>query len=369
MNLLKFQSTNGKHVENFAASSSLFASANSVVKFNGLNYEEWSEQIRFSLGVMSLDQAILTDEEPAAITDESSELEKSRYETWERSNRLCLNLLRMSMAESIKPSMPKTQKAREFILKIKEQSQSDVADKSIVGSLMSELTTKRFDWSQTIHEHVTHMSNLASRLTSMGMEVHESFLVQFIINSLPQEYGQFQVNYNTIKDKWNIQELKAMLIQEEARLKKQKNQVASSGQVFLLQEGGTHEERLSRRKAWFDKKGIQYDPAFKGTESYLFMGNRMKARIVGIGTYRLIFDTGCFIDLENCLFVPECARNLVSVSSGKAIRKESESSEIDRGGEFYGRFTESGQCPGPFAKLLESKGICAQYTMRNLAEW
>jgi hypothetical protein len=220
MNLLKFQSTNGKHVENFAASSSLFASANSVVKFNGLNYEEWSEQIRFSLGVMSLDQAILTDEEPAAITDESSELEKSRYETWERSNRLCLNLLRMSMAESVKPFMPKTEKAREFILKIKAQSQSDVADKSIVGSLMSELTTKRFDWSQTIHEHVTHMSNLASRLTSMGMEVHESFLVQFIINSLPQEYGQFQVNYNTIKDKWNFQELKAMLIQEEARLKK-----------------------------------------------------------------------------------------------------------------------------------------------------
>uniref|UniRef100_A0A6N2K712 Integrase catalytic domain-containing protein n=1 Tax=Salix viminalis TaxID=40686 RepID=A0A6N2K712_SALVM len=555
MNLLKFQSTNGKHVENFAASSSLFASANSVVKFNGLNYEEWSEQIRFSLGVMSLDQAILTDEEPAAITDESSELEKSRYETWERSNRLCLNLLRMSMAESIKPSMPKTQKAREFILKIKEQSQSDVADKSIVGSLMSELTTKRFDWSQTIHEHVTHMSNLASRLTSMGMEVHESFLVQFIINSLPQEYGQFQVNYNTIKDKWNIQELKAMLIQEEARLKKQKNQVAlivglnKAGssfkkpsmkdkrrisqirkvvKCFFCKKEGHMKKDCPRRKAWFDKKevprntwwldsgasthvshikqGFSTIQPLKGTESYLFMGNRMKARIVGIGTYRLIFDTGCYIDLENCLFVPECARNLVSVSRfnldkcfseslfnvenqgikrsasneksallwhkrlghiskermTRLIKKEllppldfsdldvciecikgkqtkhitkkpaTRSSQLlelihtdicgpfdapswsgekyfitfiddysrygytyllhdkaesvnvlklfideverqlekkvkvvrsDRGGEFYGRFTESGQCPGPFAKLLESKGICAQYTM------
>uniref|UniRef100_A0A6N2M754 Retrovirus-related Pol polyprotein from transposon TNT 1-94 n=1 Tax=Salix viminalis TaxID=40686 RepID=A0A6N2M754_SALVM len=359
MNLLKFQSTNGKHVENFAASSSLFASANSVVKFNGLNYEEWSEQIRFSLGVMSLDQAILTDEEPAAITDESSELEKSRYETWERSNRLCLNLLRMSMAESIKPSMPKTQKAREFILKIKEQSQSDVADKSIVGSLMSELTTKRFDWSQTIHEHVTHMSNLASRLTSMGMEVHESFLVQFIINSLPQEYGQFQVNYNTIKDKWNIQELKAMLIQEEARLKKQKNQVAlivglnkadssfkkpsmkdkrkdkgifkgPESQIrkvvkcFFCKKEGHMKKDCPRRKAWFDKKGTQH--LFVCSELNLVEVPRntwclilvhllmMKARIVGIGTYRLIFDTGCYIDLENCLFVPECARNLVSVS-------------------------------------------------------
>ncbi|KAL8151243.1 LOW QUALITY PROTEIN: hypothetical protein V2J09_021051 [Rumex salicifolius] len=44
------------------------------------------------------------------------------------------------------------------------------------------------------------------------------------------------------------------------------------------------------------------------------MGNRMKARIEGIGTYRLILDTGCHVDLEECLYVPECARNLVSIS-------------------------------------------------------
>lgn len=35
----------------------------------------------------------------------------------------------------------------------------------------------------------------------------------------------------------------------------------------------------------------------------------------------------------------------------------------DRGGEYYGKYNESGQCPGPFAKFLERHGICAQYTM------
>jgi transposase InsO family protein len=35
----------------------------------------------------------------------------------------------------------------------------------------------------------------------------------------------------------------------------------------------------------------------------------------------------------------------------------------DRGGEYYGKYCESGQCPGPFAKLLEKHDICAQYTM------
>jgi len=35
----------------------------------------------------------------------------------------------------------------------------------------------------------------------------------------------------------------------------------------------------------------------------------------------------------------------------------------DRGGEYYGKYDESGQHPGPFSKFLERRGICAQYTM------
>ena len=34
-----------------------------------------------------------------------------------------------------------------------------------------------------------------------------------------------------------------------------------------------------------------------------------------------------------------------------------------RGDEYYGRYDEIGQRPGPFAKFLEKRGICAQYTM------
>jgi hypothetical protein len=35
----------------------------------------------------------------------------------------------------------------------------------------------------------------------------------------------------------------------------------------------------------------------------------------------------------------------------------------DRGGEYYGRYTEDGQAPGPFTKFLQEHGIVAQYTM------
>ncbi|KAJ1377678.1 hypothetical protein SESBI_48642 [Sesbania bispinosa] len=68
------------------------------------------------------------------------------------------------MAENVKPSMPKTENAREFMKIIKEYSQSDITDKSIVGTLMNEPTTKKFDWSQLIHDHVTGISNLEAKL-------------------------------------------------------------------------------------------------------------------------------------------------------------------------------------------------------------
>uniref|UniRef100_A0A2C9V4Z2 Uncharacterized protein n=1 Tax=Manihot esculenta TaxID=3983 RepID=A0A2C9V4Z2_MANES len=108
---------------------------------------------------------------PAAITETSTEADKSYYKAWERSNRLSLNLIKMTMAENVKPPMPKMDNAREYMLKIKEYSQSDITDKSIVGILMSELMTKKFNWLQPIHDHVTGMQNLAAMLKSMSMNI------------------------------------------------------------------------------------------------------------------------------------------------------------------------------------------------------
>ena len=83
------------------------------------------------------------------------------------------------------------------------------------------LTTMKFDGSHTMYEHVVEMKNIAARLKTMGMKVNEKFLITFILNFLPPEYSTFHVHYNTLKDKLNAHELQSMLIQEEARLKKQ----------------------------------------------------------------------------------------------------------------------------------------------------
>lgn len=51
----------------------------------------------------------------------------------------------MTMGKNIKPSMPKTDNAKKFMVKVKEYFQSDIAYKSIMGTLMNEVSTKKFD--------------------------------------------------------------------------------------------------------------------------------------------------------------------------------------------------------------------------------
>ncbi|KAL9431820.1 hypothetical protein AB3S75_026925 [Citrus x aurantiifolia] len=54
----------------------------------------------------------------------------------------------------------------------------------------------------------------------------------------------------------------------------------------------------------------------------------------------------------------------VELQKGKKIKAV----RSDRGGEYYGRYDETGRNPGPFAKFLQECGIEAQYTMPGTPE-
>ena len=100
---------------------SLHSQASSIVKFNELNFPEWSEQVQFHLGVMDLDLTLLTDK-PAAITETSSAEQRSFHKTWEKSNRLSLMLMRMTITESIKSTIPKSDDAKKFLEYVESMS-------------------------------------------------------------------------------------------------------------------------------------------------------------------------------------------------------------------------------------------------------
>ena len=57
-----------------------------------------------------------------------------------------------------------------------------------------------------------------AKLKTLEVEMSETFLVHYILNTLPSAYRPFKISYNTHKDKWSINELLNMCVQEEGRL-------------------------------------------------------------------------------------------------------------------------------------------------------
>ena len=91
--------------------------------------------------------------------------------------------MRMTIANNIKTSLPQTEFASEFLKSFEERFKR--ADKSLAGTLMAELTTMKYDGQKGIQQHILNMTEKAAKLKALGMGMDESFLVQFILNSLP----------------------------------------------------------------------------------------------------------------------------------------------------------------------------------------
>ncbi|TXG48817.1 hypothetical protein EZV62_024692 [Acer yangbiense] len=202
-------------------------------------------------------------------------------------------LVAESEPRNIKTLFHKSDSAKEFLKVVEEHFKT--VDKSLAGTLMAQPTTMKYNGVHGMQNYILEMTNLAAKLKTLGMTVSESFLVQFILNSLPAQYGPFQIHYNTIKDKWNVNELTNMVVQEEARLKQQgmqtvylttqgsgsghkgrklvkgkkrvfsKNEPAHASQVqkkdfgmkcHFCKKEGHFKKDCQKRKEWFEKKGM-----------------------------------------------------------------------------------------------------------------
>ena len=71
------------------------------------------------------------------------------------------------------------------------------------------------------------MPHISSKLKALKLEMSENLLVYFVFISLPAQYNQFKVSYNTQKDKWALNELISHSVQEEERLKRERIESAN----------------------------------------------------------------------------------------------------------------------------------------------
>ncbi|KAK9678248.1 hypothetical protein RND81_11G198800 [Saponaria officinalis] len=170
-----------------------------IPELRGDDYKVWKERVLLHLGWMDIDYAIRKDE-PASITETSTPDAINLYEKWERSNRLSIMFIKTKICASIKGSLEQHTKVKDFLKAIDEQFAT--SDKALAR----------------VRDYIIRMRDIAAQLKTLEVTISDAFLVHFILCTLPPQYAPFKISYNTHKDKWSINELMTMWVQEEGRL-------------------------------------------------------------------------------------------------------------------------------------------------------
>ena len=135
---------------------------------------------------------------------------------WDISNRKCLIVIKSSIEDPIRGAILKCTTATEYLKKV--EGQFTGSSKAYVSTLIKKLVNEKYTGGG-IREYILKMSNTASKLKPMDLGLKNEFLIHLVFASLSKEYETFVVNYNLQLDKWDIEKLIAMCVQEEERLK------------------------------------------------------------------------------------------------------------------------------------------------------
>ncbi|XP_010546415.1 PREDICTED: uncharacterized protein LOC104818495 [Tarenaya hassleriana] len=182
---------------------------------------------------MDLDLALRVNE-PAALTDASSDDDKKNFERWDRSNRMCLMIMKRAISEIFKGSIAKGANAKTFLDAIEERFAKN--EKAETSTLLAKLISMRYRGSGYVCEYIMEISDLASKLKAHKLELSDDLFVDLVLISLPTQYSQFKVSYNCQNDKWTLNELISHYVQEEDRLKNEKTQSAHF--IFASKDNG-----------------------------------------------------------------------------------------------------------------------------------
>ena len=250
----------------------------------GDNYKVWKERVLLHLGWMDIDYAIRKDE-PPAITETSEPDAVDLYEKWERSNRLSVMFIKTNISASIRGSVDQHDKVRDILKAIDEQFTT--FEKSLASTLIMQFSSIKLTGTRGVREHIMRLRDIVAQLKTLEVTMSESFLVHFILCTLPQQYTPFKISYNTHKDKWSINELMTMCVQEEERLimeegekvnlttstsgkDKKKSVGTNKGKIltqptikkeskcFFCKKKGHMKKDCPKFKSWFEKKGTPF---------------------------------------------------------------------------------------------------------------
>ncbi|KAL9315746.1 hypothetical protein ACSQ67_016747 [Phaseolus vulgaris] len=108
----------------------------------GENHYSWKDSLMLTLGMLDFDHALI-EAAPLALIDKSTLEDKMAYEKWQRSNKMCLMLIKNSIGPIIGGGIPNSPNAKAYLAFVEEQFLG--TSKAHASTLILKLVTTKYD--------------------------------------------------------------------------------------------------------------------------------------------------------------------------------------------------------------------------------
>ena len=130
---------------------------------------------------MDIDYVIRKDE--PLITETNSLAEIALHELRGRSNRLSVIFIKNKISVGIRGSVDQHDNVKALLKAIDEQFET--SDKALASTLIIRFSSLRLTNVRGAREHILQMKDIVAQLKNIEVEMSESFLVPYILNTLP----------------------------------------------------------------------------------------------------------------------------------------------------------------------------------------
>ncbi|KAL4383566.1 hypothetical protein GQ457_15G010160 [Hibiscus cannabinus] len=366
------------------------------------NFKFWKESILLQLGCLDIDYAIRKSE--SSITDNSNQADLALYEKWERSNRLSIMFIKSKVPADVRGSIEQYENVQDLLAAIEKQFQT--SQKSLASTLIMKFTSLKLTTVKGVRDHINKMRDLAARLKALEAHIGDG-------RECTDGYSRKEASPSQTKGKAKMQpqadikkEFTCFFCKKKGHLKKdcvkykgwlEKKGKSISLRCVINEDSSTLWHRRLGHISIERIKRLVNDGVLNTLDFTDFdtcvdcikgkQTNKSKKGAKRSSTIlEIIHSDICYPDMDVqgqkyfITFIDDYSRYMYlymlhhKSEASKAFKvfkaevekqcgKQIKIVRTDRGGEYYGRYTEDGQVPGPFAKFLQDNGIVGQYTM------
>ena len=185
-------------------------------KLTGPNYVDWKRNLDIVLTAEGF-KYVLTFDSPGLPESEDAHDEMVAYEKWNKADEMARCYILASMSNVLQHQHQSYVTARDIMTNLKEMfgEQGRPARQQAMKALMS---TKMSEGTP-VREHLLKMFDSLNTLEVLGAEIDGESQVDIILESLPDSFSQFKLNYSMNKMSLSLGELVSSLKAAEGIIK------------------------------------------------------------------------------------------------------------------------------------------------------